>query len=67
MSIKKSFYKKILAAATALTMIFAATGCGESTAWIAKCEDMTLNSGVYIFYQTEAYSEATSKLKKDNE
>ncbi|MDO5149977.1 MAG: hypothetical protein Q4D76_11340 [Oscillospiraceae bacterium] len=67
MSIKKSFYKKILAAATAFTMIFAATGCGESTAWIAKCEDMTLNSGVYIFYQTEAYSEATSKLKEDNE
>lgn len=67
MSFKKYLYKKVIAAATALTMVFAATGCGESTAWIAKYDGLTVNAGVFIFYQTEAYSEATSILKKDNE
>lgn len=67
MSFNKYLYRKIIAAATALTMVFAATGCGESTSWIAKCNDTEVNAGVYIFYQTEAYSEATSKLKKGNE
>jgi len=67
MSFKKYLYKKILAAAAAMAMVFTATGCGESTSWIAKYNDNSINSGIYIFYQTQAYSEATEMLKKDNE
>ena len=66
MSFKNCIYKKVIAAATALTMVFAAAGCGESTSWIAKYNDQTVNAGVYIYYQTQAMSEATSKLKKIN-
>lgn len=66
MSLNKKLYRKILAAATALTMAFAATGCGESTSWIAKYQDETVNSGIYIFYQTEAYNDATSLLLREN-
>lgn len=66
MSFNKNIYRKVLAAATALTMAFAVTACGEGTSWIAKCQDETINSGIYIYYQTEAMSEATSKLTKEN-
>ena len=66
MSLNKNIYRKVLAAATAITMAFAVTACGEGTSWIAKCQDETINSGIYIYYQTEAMSEATSKLTKDN-
>ncbi|MDD6827073.1 MAG: hypothetical protein PUE12_13375 [Oscillospiraceae bacterium] len=66
MSFKNCIYKKVIAAATALTMVFTAAGCGESTSWIAKYNDQTVNAGVYIYYQTQAMSEATSKLKKIN-
>ncbi len=66
MSFNKNIYRKALAAATALTMAFAVTACGEGTSWIAKCQDDTINSGIYIYYQTEAMSEATSKLTKEN-
>ncbi|MBQ5337176.1 MAG: hypothetical protein J6W65_07030 [Oscillospiraceae bacterium] len=66
MSFNKNIYRKALAAATALTMAFAVTACGEGTSWIAKCQDDTISSGVYIYYQTEAMSEATSKLTKEN-
>ncbi len=67
MSFNKYFYKRIVAAVAALAMAVAATGCGESTSWIAQCSDTKINSGVYIFYQTEAYSDATSLLRKENE
>lgn len=66
MTVKKYFYKKIVAAATALVMAFAATGCGESTSWIAKYNNMTVNAGIYLIYETEAFSRATTILKEDN-
>ena len=66
MSFNKNIYRKVLAAATALTMVFAVTACGEGTSWIAECQDEKINSGIYIYYQTEAMSEATSKLTKEN-
>lgn len=67
MSFNKNLYRKITAGVTALSMVFAATGCGETTSWIAKSNNVSVSSGVYIFYQTEAYSEATSILTKENE
>ncbi|WP_044973800.1 hypothetical protein [Ruminococcus sp. HUN007] len=66
MSFNKNISRKILAAATALTMVFAGTACGESTSWVAKCQDEKVNSGIFIYYQTQAMSEATSRLVKDN-
>lgn len=66
MSLKK-YYKKLIAAVTAVTMMFAATSCGESTSWIVKYGDQKVNAGVYIFYQTQAYNEAITKLTEEDE
>ncbi len=67
MSFKKNFNKKIAAAVTAVVMMLGATGCGESSTWVAKYNDQTVNAGVYLFYQSQAYEDAMSKLQKDNE
>ena len=66
MSLKK-YYKKLIAAVTAVTMMFAATSCGESTSWIVEYGDQKVNAGVYIFYQTQAYNEAITKLTEEDE
>ena len=66
MSFNRNIYRKVLAAATALSMVFAVSSCGESTSWVAKCQDTQINSGIYLFYQTEAMNEATTKLVKEN-
>ncbi len=67
MSFKKSFNKKIAAAVTAVVMMLGASGCGESSTWVAKYKDQTVNAGVYLFYQSQAYEDAMTKLQKDNE
>lgn len=67
MSFKKNFNKKIAAAVTAVVMMLGASGCGENSTWIAKYNDQTVNAGVYLFYQSQAYEDAMNKLKKDNE
>ena len=67
MSLKNNFGKKALAAITAASMMFAASGCGEYTSWAMKYGDYTANSGVFIYYQMEALDEAKSILQKENE
>ncbi len=66
MSFKK-YYKKLIATVTAISMMLAATGCGESTSWIVKYGDKKVNAGVYIFYQTQAYNEAVTRLQEEDE
>lgn len=67
MSFRKNLNKKIAAAVTAVVMMLGVSGCGESSTWVAKYKDQTVNAGVYLFYQTQAYEDAMTKLKKDNE
>ena len=57
-----SFCKRIVATVVALSLMVAGAGCGESSSWAVKYQDYTLNSGIFIFYQTQAYSEATTIL-----
>ncbi len=67
MSLKIKFGKKALAAITAASMMFAASGCGEYTSWAMKYGDYTANAGVFIYYQMEALNEAKSILQKEND
>ncbi len=66
MFLKNNFVKKALAAITAASMMFAASGCGEYTSWAMKYGDYTANAGVFIYYQREALDEAKKILKKEN-
>ncbi|MDO5559611.1 MAG: hypothetical protein Q4F95_08445 [Oscillospiraceae bacterium] len=62
-----SLTKRITAAVVALSCMLTAAGCGESTSWAVKYGDYKLSAGIFLFYQTQAYSEATTRLSKDNE
>lgn len=53
--------KKIAAIVMVLTMALSLTACGD-TSWIVKVDDVTVNSGVYIYYQTIGYADAGNQL-----
>ena len=57
--------KKIIAAALVLCIALSLVGCGDTT-WIAEVDGVTVPSGLYIYYQTEAYGDALYNLYQTN-
>ena len=46
-------------------MALSLAGCGDTT-WIMKADDIVLNSGLYIYYQTQGYYEAVMTLAQQD-
>lgn len=63
-----SVAKKITAFLTSLAVVFSVTGCGtgKDTAWSARYNDYETTAGIFIFYEMNAYYEATQKAKELN-
>lgn len=57
--------RKITAIVMVLIMALSLTACGD-TSWIVKVDDTTVNSGVYIYYQTIGYSDAVNQLAAED-
>lgn len=60
-----SILKRILAVMLVAVMALSLAGCGD-TSWIMKANDITLNSGLYIYYQTQGYIEAVFELAAED-
>lgn len=61
MSILRELVAVLLVACMALSL----AGCGDTT-WIMKADDIVLNSGLYIYYQTQGYYEAVMTLAQQD-
>ncbi len=61
MSILRKLVTVLLIACMALSL----AGCGDTT-WIMKADDVVLNSGLYIYYQTQGYYEAVMTLAQQD-
>lgn len=57
--------KRILVLILALAMTLSFTACGD-TSWITKVDDVTVNSGLYIYYQIQGYDAAGIELIKED-
>lgn len=58
-------FKRIVAAATALTMAAAFSGCGESTSTSMNIDGTDIRAGIFIFYTMSAYYEASEIIGED--
>ena len=58
-----SIIKKIVALMLVCVMALGLVGCGDTT-WIVKAGDIVINSGLYIFYQLQGYTEAVYTLSE---
>lgn len=56
-----SILRKLVAVLLVACMALSLAGCGDTT-WIMKADDIVLNSGLYIYYQTQGYYEAVMTL-----
>lgn len=56
-----SILRKLVAVLLVACMALSLAGCGDTT-WIMKSDDIVLNSGLYIYYQTQGYYEAVMTL-----
>lgn len=59
-------FKKITAAAAALTMISSLVACGSNSAYALTIDGEQVNAGIYIYYSYVAYNDAISTLKEQN-
>lgn len=57
--------KRIIAAALVLCLALSLVGCGDTT-WIAEIDGEVVPSGLYIYYQTDAYGDALFQLYQEN-
>ncbi len=57
--------RKALVFLTIFAVVFSMTGCGD-TSWIVKVDDVTVNSGMYIYYQGVGYTSAVYTLAADD-
>lgn len=60
-----SIIKKIIALMLVCVMAIGLVGCGDTT-WIVKANDIVINSGLYIFYQLQGYTEAVYTLAAED-
>lgn len=59
----RNLWKRMTAAALALALCLSFAGCyNENMTWSARKGDVTLPIGVYIYYLSSAYSEASSQV-----
>lgn len=63
--LKMSIIKRIAAVLLVAVMALSLTGCGDTT-WIMKADDLVINSGLYIYYQTQGYVEAVYTLAAED-
>ncbi len=56
-----SILRKLVAVLLVACMALSLAGCSDTT-WIMKADDIVLNSGLYIYYQTQGYSAAVMEL-----
>lgn len=60
-----SILRKLVAVLLVACMALSLAGCGDTT-WIMKADDIVLNSGLYIYYQTQGYYEAVMTLAQQD-
>lgn len=60
-----SIIKRIAAILLVAVMALSLTGCGD-TSWIMKAGDLSVNSGLYIYYQTQGYVDAIYTLASED-
>ncbi len=60
-----SILRKIVAVLLVTCMAVCLAGCGDTT-WIMKADDIVLNSGLYIYYQTQGYYDAVMQLANED-
>lgn len=60
-----SLVKKILALALVAVMALGLVGCSDTT-WVMKADDTVINSGIYIYYQTQGYMDAVYTLANED-
>ncbi len=53
-----SLIKKISAVAVTAAMALSLASCGSDTTWGAKIDDTELRAGIFIYYQSDAFSRA---------
>lgn len=58
-------FKRLAATATALTMVSALAGCGESTSTVVNIDGSDVRAGIFIFYTMSAYYEASNIIGQD--
>ncbi|MCD7771617.1 MAG: hypothetical protein LUH23_05975 [Oscillospiraceae bacterium] len=57
--------RKALVILTIFAVVFSMTGCGD-TSWIVKVDDVTVNAGMYIYYQGAGYTAAVYELAEED-
>ena len=60
-----SIIKRIAAILLVAVMALSLTGCGDTT-WIMKADGLVINSGLYIYYQTQGYVDAVYTLAAED-
>lgn len=58
-----SLFKKIVAGITVAALAVSLTACGGDTSWAYKDSTSTVTSGLYLYYLTQATSQAESKVE----
>ena len=53
-----SLIKKLSAVAVTAAMALSLASCGQDTTWGAKIDDTELRAGIFIYYQSDAFSRA---------
>ncbi len=57
--------RKALVFLTIFAVVFSMAGCG-GTSWIVKVDDVTVNAGMYIYYQGAGYTAAVYELSEED-
>ncbi|MCD7823952.1 MAG: hypothetical protein LUG86_08090 [Oscillospiraceae bacterium] len=57
--------RKALVFLTIFAVVFSMAGCGD-TSWIVKVDDVTVNAGMYIYYQGAGYTAAVYELSEED-
>ena len=58
--------KKLFAVLMALVIMLSMTACGD-TSWIINVDGEIVNSGLYIYYQSQGYTAAGYELAADDQ
>lgn len=57
--------RKALVFLTIFAVVFSMAGCGD-TSWIVKVDDVTVNAGMYIYYQGAGYTAGVYELSEED-
>lgn len=61
-----TFIKRIITVLLAIAIALSLVACGD-TSWIVKVDGETVNSGLYIYYQSQGYSAAGYELMAEDQ